>query len=112
MRYIDFCKKALEQTYKSLDFDNRQIEWHNKYIKECRQKDRELVEWVWSKGVVTENQMKWFNKDYKSVDTIYHLRQRNYYYRSRKKNKERIEYYKKQLNKMGGIEPPLNRKER
>ena len=66
-----------------LAFINRQIEWHNKRLKESREVDKRISE---------KNSEK-----FKSCATRDHEKWRSYYYRQRKKYKAEIAEYQRKL---------------
>ena len=94
-------------------FAERQIEWHEKflahdeweleYIKEelkrSRKADKELIEHIWAKGVLTKTDWYiWGDPDhYVSAETRKLMNRRQHVYRSRKRNLEWIEHYKKEV---------------
>lgn len=104
--YREFCEKQR-------DFSARQIEWHLKMIaydndtlerikgelKRTRKADKELVAYVWAKGVLTK--CDWYifgNPDsFVGAETKKLLSDRVSTYRSRKKNLAWIEHYKQEV---------------
>ena len=76
-------EKMIQTSLKFVESSDREIEWLNKQIAEQREKDRNFVEWVWSKGVVDEWEMGRFTKNYKSEEMKNLLKQRQREYKWR-----------------------------
>lgn len=89
---VDFYKRQIE-------FDGGQIEYINYELKRSRQADKELVAYVWSKGVVTESDMRIFTKDYTSTETKKLICKRARAYRSRKHNEQMLVKYQNEVEK-------------
>ena len=83
MNMKEFYERRIKDDAKSLEFFNRQIEWHNKHLKRCREVDKRISE---------KNGEK-----FKSCATRDHEKWRSYYYRQRKKYKAQIAEYQRKL---------------
>ena len=81
------------------DDADREIEWFNKQIKIERANDKELLEHVWSVGVLDSIEMKiWGDvKNYLGTDTKELIKQRQKQYYRKRKWKEEAEKYKCKL---------------
>lgn len=98
--FKEFYEKQVDFYTKEIEFDDKQIAWANEDIKRERESDRRLYEWVWSKGVLTKWDMKWYGMplaQFKSHNTRKYINDRARYYRHKKKDIKKLEYYKKQL---------------
>lgn len=93
-------KKIIESTERSIEWSNKEIEWLNKQIKRSKEEDKKLVEYVWSKGVLERMDMEVFGKDFIGAETKDWLKQRDRQYRSRAKDRKRLENYKKTLTRL------------
>lgn len=95
----EFYKEQVEWYKKQIEWDNKQIAWITKEIEDGRKRDREMVEWVWSKGVLTEWQMRAYGnpKKYESADTHERILARRRAYRSRKHNMAKLTEYRVKL---------------
>lgn len=78
-----------------IESSDREIEWLNKEIAERRIKDKNMIEWVWSKGVVNEWEMRCYTKDYKSTEMKSLLKQREREYRWRARQRYWLERWSK-----------------
>ena len=83
MNMKEWYERRIKDATKSLEFFNRQIEWHNKWLKKCREVDKRISE---------KNGEK-----FKSCSTRDHEKWRSYYYRQRKKYKAEIAEYQRKL---------------
>ena len=79
---------------------DKMIAYCNEMLKSCRKDDRDLVQHIWARGVVTELEMKIFNKDYVSSDTQFYIDDRKFYYKSRRKARKQLEKYNLKLAKV------------
>lgn len=79
----EFYERRIKDKTEWLAFINRQIEWHNKRLKESREFDKRISE---------KNGEK-----FKSCATRDHEKWRSYYYRQRKKYKAEIAEYQRKL---------------
>ena len=59
---IEFAKKMIGYSERSLEFNKRQLSRE-------RKSDKELVEWIWNKGVVNKFEMETYTKNYKGTET-------------------------------------------
>lgn len=82
---IEFYKRMIGYAENSLEFNKRQL-------KRGRKHDRELVEYVWSRGVVTEWEMRLFHKNYKSEEVKKLEKEARY-------ERKRIRKYRKDIEK-------------
>lgn len=83
MNMKEFYERRIRDDMQWLAFINRQIEWHNKQLKRCREVDKRISE---------KNGEK-----LKSCATRDHEKWRNRYYRQRKKYKAEIAEYQRKL---------------
>ena len=95
----DFAERQIEWHKKFLAYDEKELEYIKEALKRERKRDKELLEHVWSKGVLTRTDWCiWGDKEhYVGAETRKLLNQRQHVYRSRKKNIGWIEYYKQQV---------------
>ena len=96
----EFYEKQVDFYTREVEFDNKQIEWANRDIQRERESDKRLYEYVWSKGVLTEWEYRCYGmpiNQYKSHSTKKYINDRARYYRHKKKDIRKLEYYKKQL---------------
>lgn len=93
----EFVERQIAYYTRSIEFDNSQIEYYNREIKRERKRDKELIEAVWSVGVVTDIDIKIFKPGFVGVECKKAMKERSYYYRSRKKHIANLERYKKEL---------------
>lgn len=100
MGTIELKRLILDTWENCIDSDNKSIAFANEMLKSQRERDRELVEWVWSKGVLTKLDMEVFTKDFKSSETKYWEKDRRHWYRERAKNIKRAEDARKSLERM------------
>ena len=101
----EYYEKQVDYYTKDIEFDEKQIQWANRDIKYERKRDRELYEYVWSKGVLTEWEMRYYGmpiSQYISSTTKKLINDRQRYYRHKKKDMQKLEYYKKQLEEYKG----------
>lgn len=82
---IEFAKKMIGFAERSLEFNKRQLSRE-------RKSDKELVEYVWSKGVVTKFEMETYTKDYKGTET-------KKLEKDSKRERKNIRKYKAQIEK-------------
>lgn len=102
-------REGLEATYRMLvkistgliESSDKEIKWLNKRIAEQRKEDRELVEYVWSKGVVTKHDMEVFTKDFKSSEMKELLKMRDREYAWRDKQRKAVKRYSAALEGKG-----------
>ena len=87
----------------AIEFDNNYIAMSNKNIARLRKEDKEMVEFVWGKGVLTELDMRIWGKPekYAGVETKKEISRRNKAYRWRKKDTAYLEQYKRKLETLG-----------
>ena len=93
----DFYEKQVAFYKAQIEWSSDQIKWANDELKESRERDRRIVESVWGKGVVTEEEMKLFTKDFQGRDTKYFIKDRAWSYRKRAKDRRRLKEYEKRL---------------
>ena len=101
----EYLEKQVEFYKKEIEFDDKQIKWANQDIQRERERDRSLYEYVWSKGVLTEWEHRYYGmpmKQFKSSTTQKYMNDRARYYRHKKKDIKKLEYYKKQLEEYKG----------
>lgn len=86
----------------NVEFDEQEIAWENEQLKRSRKEDREMVKWVWSKGVLTEWQMKTYGnpKKYQGTETKKILANRRRWYRMKKRDLRNLQDYQRRLEAM------------
>ena len=97
--YKEFCIRQIEWYKKQNEFEQKQIGWINEDIKRERARLKEMVEYIWSKGVLTEMDYRMVQKGYETVDLKRYKNQRARYYRNIKSNNKRIAEYEARLAK-------------
>lgn len=98
--YREYIERVYTMNEDLIASTTNDIKAYNKELAEQRKKDREMVEWVWSSGVVTEWEMKHYNKDYQSEDTKKIIKHRAFNYRFRKSLQKHNEFYRQELARM------------
>lgn len=95
----EWYEKQVAWYKEQIEWENKHIAWLTRDIEDGRKRDREMVEWVWSKGVLTEWQMKTYGdpKKYESADTHERVLMRRRAYRSRKYNMKKLAEYEAKL---------------
>lgn len=79
-------KRAMDFDKKMIAFAEKDIERLNREINRCREEDKRIKEYVWSKGVLTKIEMEIYGKkNYKSVEMEKLERERQRAYRDRKR---------------------------
>ena len=97
----DFAISQIAFYENMVDYDNRDIEFYNWQLKRSREEDRKMVAYVWGRGVVTEWEFNFYNKNYAGSETKYNINRRAKAYRSRKHHASMIEKYKKEAAYFG-----------
>ena len=92
----DFAIRQVAFYENMVDYDNKDIEFCNWQIKRSREEDRKMVSYVWGRGVVTEWEFNFYNKNYAGSETKANINRRAKAYRSRKHHAAMIEKYKKE----------------
>lgn len=92
--YSKIAEGMVRTAEQFIESSSNEIEWLNKQIAEQRKKDRELVEYVWSSGVVDRVEMMIYTKDYKSEAMKKLLKRRDYEYRMRREFRKSAERWK------------------
>ena len=88
---VKFYKKSIEYSTNHIGFLTGQLE-------RSRKEDRELVEWVWSRGVVDKFEMQIYGTGkYQSTETHKLLLERRREYLRRKKEEAKLQKYEKLL---------------
>lgn len=95
--YRESIENVIKMNESMIASSTDDIKTCNRELAKQRAKDREMVEWVWSSGVVTEWEMKHYNKDYKSEDTKRIIKRRAFEYRFRKSLMNHNEQFKQIL---------------
>lgn len=95
--YRECTEKVIEMNERMIASSTEDIKMCNEELAKQRKKDREFVEWIWSSGVVTEWEMNYYNKDYKSEDTKRILKRRAFEYRFRKSLENYNKHFRKSL---------------
>lgn len=96
----NWYEHQIEWYNKVIGWCNRNIEYLTRQLERNRKDDREMVEWVWSKGVVTEWEIKTYGSKYQSAETHKNLLARRREYLERKKAYRKIAEYKRLLAEM------------
>lgn len=90
--YIEYVKGRIE-------WYTKQIAWETRDLERSRKEDKELQEYIWSKGPLTKMDMElWGNKKYESSETREIRNRRTRLYRRRKVYERRLEA---ELTKVG-----------
>lgn len=96
-----FYENQVKFYEKEIKFDNGQIEWETKNLARARKEVRDLAEWVWSKGPLTEMEMRiWGDKNYESPEMRKAKNARKNWYTRRKKDTAALERYTRLLENM------------
>lgn len=98
--FKEFYEKQIEYYKHNVEWCTEQIAWETSMLEKYRKTDRELVEYVWSKGVVTKVEASIFHKGYQSEDTKQALKFRRKYYLWRKKSVKTLAEYEKKLKEL------------
>lgn len=95
----NWYREQIEWNKKVIGWCNREIEYLTRELERSRKDDRELVEWVWSKGVVTEWEIRTYGNGskYQSTETHKNLLARRREYLKRKKANKEIARYERLL---------------
>ena len=93
----DFYERQVAFYTREIETSSDMIKLINDNLKMSRKSDRELVERIWNRGVVTERDMEIFNKDFQGRDTKYYLKDREYWYRDRARSRKNLAKYQKKL---------------
>ena len=80
------------------------LEYANKDIKRIREEDKRVVEYAWSRGVVTEYEYVLFVKGFESVDMKNAKKERARYYARRKKDMLNLKHYEIELKKYADVQ--------
>lgn len=99
---IDLYRRMIEMSEEAIAFDSDHIMTLNEIIADCRREDRRLVEYVWSKGVVTADEMRLFNKGFMSRETKDWIKCRRRAYKCRSRSRKSLEYWTKELKRESG----------
>lgn len=100
MEMREFAQRQVEWHKKFLAYDDHELEYIKEELKRLRKQDKELVEYIWAKGVVTKTDMEIFCiPNFVGAEIKKVLHRREQVYRSRKRNKAWIEYYEKEVVK-------------
>lgn len=92
--WAEYYKGQIEWDKRQLEWERKDLEWNNREIASERAKDRELVEYVWSKGVLTMIDFKIYGDPKKYVGT-----KTRQYMKWRLGNYKRIKYYERQIER-------------
>lgn len=93
----NFYNTMIRHYTHNIEFCSGQIEWYTGQIQRSRAKDKEMVEWVWSKGVLTSFEARIYTKDYQSTETKKLIKERAKHYRDRKQSERRLAEYTRLL---------------
>ena len=96
-----FAERQIEWHQKFLAYDEKELQYIKEELKRERKHDKELIDYIWAKGPLTKTD--WYiwgdPEHYVGVETEKLIKRRRHVYRSRKKNLEWIEHYKKEVIK-------------
>lgn len=93
----NFVERQIEWYKKQIEHDTEDISFINYELKKSRDEDTKIKEHVWSKGVITELDMKIFGSEYVGSRTKKLLEERTRAYRIRKNNGNWLRKYKEYL---------------
>ena len=94
----EFYARQVEYYRHQIEFDTQNIEWETRNIQREKEGIRNLADWVWSKGPLTETDMRiWGDKNYKTPEQKKAENRRKKYYRDRKEDIENLKRYEKLL---------------
>jgi hypothetical protein len=95
----EFYEKEVAWYKHQVEFDEQEIAWDNEQLKRSRKEDRELLEYVWSKGPLTEWHKAIYGdpKKYQSPETKKILASRRRWYRMKKRDLRNLQDYQKRL---------------
>ena len=97
----NFYAREIEWSRRDIEFDNHQIEWLTKQIKREKESIQNLREYVWSKGVLTDIEMKiWGDDKYETPEAKNYKNERNRYYKRRQKDIANLKKYERLLAEM------------
>lgn len=101
----EIFEKMVAFDEEQIEFYSKEIEREGKYLKQYRAEDREHLEWVWGRGVLTKWEMECYgDKSYKGRDTKDAERRRNRAYRQRKYYRAKLEEHRKSLEEWEALE--------
>ena len=98
-----FVEGQIKWYKEQIDWDNRMIEYANKDIKRIRKEDKRVVEYVWSKGVITKEDYMFYTDDFESLDMENAKKERARYYARRKKDMLNLRHYEIELKKYTNV---------
>lgn len=93
----DWYRHQIEWYKKEVKWYSEQIEWCTKQLQRSRKEDRELREYVWSKGPLTKFDMEIYGDKYEGTETHKLLLERRRYYLRRKDYEKQLTKYEKLL---------------
>jgi len=93
----EFYEGQIEFANKMIGYAENSLEYTKRQLKRERISDKELVEYIWSKGVVNEFQKETYTKDYKGTDTKKYEKEARQLRKSIRKYKAQIERYEAKL---------------
>lgn len=99
-----FVEGQVKWYKEQIDWDNKMLEYANKDIKRIREEDKRVVEYAWSRGVVTKYEYVLFVKDFESVDMKKAKKERARYYVRRKKDIINLKHYEIELKKYANVQ--------
>ena len=99
--FYDFSLKQVEWYNKQNDFCDGQIAWCNNQLKRERARDKELATYALQKQPDDPLTLRIFGGNYVGDETRKLTNERAKYYREKKHNNKRIEYYKRQCEYWG-----------
>lgn len=97
LNYKEFYEKEIEFANKMIGYDERHLEFIKGQLKRERKADKELVEYVWSKGVVTKFEMEIYTKEFKGTETEKLEKEARQTRKAIRKYKSRISEYEAKL---------------
>ena len=105
LEILEFYKHEVEYNREQVEWYRKQIKYVNRQLERSRQGDKELIEFIWGRGVVTKLDWECFiskGKDYMSGETRKLMNERARYYRKCKYYTKELERRIKQVQEMEG----------
>lgn len=103
MDWKKFYERQIEWYKGEVEWQTKQIEWMTRDLERSRKDDKELLEFVWNKGVLQSWEMRTYGdpKKYESARTHKLKLQRRRAYLKRKKDEQEVKHY---MAKLAGLE--------
>lgn len=102
--WVETYEKAIAYDKKNLEDIAREIKWLGNQIARERQRDKEMLVYIWAKGVLTETEMKYYGnpKKYVGLDTERYIKYREREYKRRAKALVRLAKDEEMLERVKG----------